>query len=515
MRTVIMFCLIFSTFLMADNWLPKVTRDPSGRKLGDYYDYIKANPVTTFHSSTVYSDKADSSPNDVLVIVEERIYTPLIAVLDLYKNDLKQEGYTVTIMTAQGGTPEELKQTIIDKDPGVVLMVGNLPVAWFEMDEFFDGKAAYTNFPIDLFFMDTNGDWIDADSNGMYDEHNGALEADIAFGRVAAHNMTLPWEGEQHVTETEIIGNWFNKVHAFRRGYSSYITHSLDWIDDDWQYWGEEWSGNVGLAYQKRTTVYDTTLTVKTDYVNRIRKSTNNRYEHLLFCCHSGPNAHAITYRGGYQWLYNHELKDIIPQVGFYNLFCCSIARYTESDYIAGWYALQKSFGLLSVGSTKTGAMLQFQDFYEPLGKGQTYGESFKIWAQKNMETGAGSQSDSRSWFYGMTIIGDPTLKMGDNFVGMKKRIHSMKLPVKPDLTVYPNPARTEAVFKFKLDKAGITEIRIYDLSGRLVHSESSKVDKPGMQNRIWKINAQPGRYQVVVKVNNKILDTRGFVVIK
>lgn len=516
MKYLFVLAILVFGMLYANGDLPPVTRDPSNQRLIYYHDYIKEHPPSELHVSKIYADRIDSSPNDVLVIVEERLYNSLSAVLDVYKDDLQDEGFKVTIITADGGTPEALKQVIINNDPAYVFMVGNLPIAWYEMDEFFDGKSDYTNFPIDLFYMDLNGTWADTDTNGMYDNHSGALEADISFGRISADKMTLPWEGNEQPTESEILINWFNKVHNYRKLPPRYDFESLVWIDDDWQYWGNEWSNDVGKAYKTRTTVYDTSQTTKTDYVSRIRASSNNKYEHLLFCCHSGPNGHAITYRGAYQWLYNRELKDIVPQIAFYNLFCCSIARYTESNYMAGWYAMQKTYGLLSIGSTKTGAMLEFNDFYTPLGEGKTFGESFKIWAIENMESGAGSQHESQSWFYGMTIIGDPTLKIAEHQNNFTGRMISSKVPFRFTLSVNPNPVRTEAVFKFNIRKPGLTEVNVYNILGKLVHRETINTRNSGLQNRIFKTgNMNPGRYQVLIKLDGEVLGSKGFIVLK
>ena len=82
---------------------------------------------------------------------------------------------------------------------------------------------------------------------------------------------------------------------------------------------------------------------------------------------------------------------------------------------------------IVNVASSKSGSMLNFEDFYQPLGSGKTYGESFREWFEINAETGAGG--DSRGWFYGMSINGDPTLRTMEylpvklsNFVGIPER---------------------------------------------------------------------------------------------
>ncbi len=67
------------------------------------------------------------------------------------------------------------------------------------------------------------------------------------------------------------------------------------------------------------------------------------------------------------------------------------------------------TYGLAAIGSTKTGSMQEFEDFYTPLGEGKNLGESFEEWFI--------SQSpytlDDCRWFYGMTLLGYPTLCIG------------------------------------------------------------------------------------------------------
>jgi len=81
-----------------------------------------------------------------------------------------------------------------------------------------------------------------------------------------------------------------------------------------------------------------------------------------------------------------------------------------EADDMGNWYIFQSTYGLLSVGSTKTGSMLCFYDYYEPLGQGSSFGEAFLSWCVNDIETCA--EVWSRPWFYGMTLLGDPTLKL-------------------------------------------------------------------------------------------------------
>ena len=81
---------------------------------------------------------------------------------------------------------------------------------------------------------------------------------------------------------------------------------------------------------------------------------------------------------------------------------------------MGGHYIFAKTSGLAAVGSTKIGSMLRFQYFYWPLGPNQrrSLGESFKYWFSNQPlgSTKTGYANYYRDWFYGMTLLGDPTL---------------------------------------------------------------------------------------------------------
>ncbi|MFC1851631.1 hypothetical protein ACFL27_15685 [candidate division CSSED10-310 bacterium] len=101
------------------------------------------------------------------------------------------------------------------------------------------------------------------------------------------------------------------------------------------------------------------------------------------------------------------QIETLNPKVHFYNQFNCSGARYVENPCLGWSYILDNDYGLNSVGSTKTGSMLYFEDYYTPLAQGKTFGVSFREWFIKH------GNSDW-DWFYGMTLLGDPTLTLRD-----------------------------------------------------------------------------------------------------
>lgn len=105
-------------------------------------------------------------------------------------------------------------------------------------------------------------------------------------------------------------------------------------------------------------------------------------------------------------WVYSENIQKIDPPVLFYNLFACSAGRFTDENYLAGSYVFNTTYGLVSIASSKTGSMLNFQDFTYPLGVGKSIGESFVDWfnAQDPFVQW------EKEWYYGMVLCGDPTL---------------------------------------------------------------------------------------------------------
>lgn len=378
-----------------------------------YQQYINGRGFAgDLEARLIYSGSKGDVP---ICIVINNLLQPLIqSSFSVFVADLELEGYNPNVYTAaNNGDETALRNILISEwnNRGIAgaILIGDLPIAWYEMDEPPDWGGAHVEFPIDLFFMDLDGAWFDYDSDGLYDEHQdgtGNMEADIWVGRLLAMNLTL-----NGASERVMMDNYFDKNHRYRTGDLTLTDKALAYIDNDWCMYG--WENEVAMAYPVTDAVIDVYETNREDYMQRVRESTDNRYENLLICSHSSPWAHYLywgTEPGQHSLFYNYEIEQIDVQVLFYNLFACSNARYVEEDDMGSWYTFQSTYGLLSVGSTKTGSMLCFFGFYEPLGNGASFGEAFLSWCVNHIETCAGDWS--RPWFYGMTLLGDPTLKL-------------------------------------------------------------------------------------------------------
>lgn len=360
-------------------------------------DYDVSGPleiIGTVHN-TPSNDKNGGS--QIAICVNGDLYLPTLSALEQFVLDLTGEGYDVTTYYMAGGDPESFRSFLqIEYDKGMqgCLLIGDLPVPWYEI------IADADEFPCDLYYMDLNGEWGDIDGDGMFDSHSGDVAPEIYVGRLTASPMTL-----DGASEVDLINIYFHKNHLYRCGLMPVENRALVYVDDDWSSPG--WSFDMSGAYGNRTTVYDKWTTWAPDYMGRLPLS----YELINVYVHSWSGGHAFNRPSGESsWMYNTDIKNIQPTAHFYNLFACSNSRYVEPDYCGGWYIFGPDHGLASIGSTKSGSMLNFQDFYDPLGEGKEIGLAFLEWFVD--QAAGGFEEWEITWFYGMTLCGDPTLKI-------------------------------------------------------------------------------------------------------
>lgn len=369
--------------------------DPLGRRPGTHAEWVarRGAEQDRFGVGTV-ARLGDG--NVVAVVVQAELY-PLVATeAGRYASDLVAGGWAVQLDTMRGGSAVALRTHLAGvADICGAVLVGELPVAWYE-DGW--GRPTGEEFPIELFFADLDGNWVDADGDGLYDGHTGAVAPDIWVGRLYARPLT--WD-----SEARLVRRYFDKNHAFRTGNLALPDRALSYVDDDWQGFGD---CSLGETYADVTTVTNPGTTTAPDYRGRL----DDGFEWIHVCAHSSPWGHTFRANSSYSGtVFNCEMYAIRPRAHFYNLFACSGTRFTEENCSAGWDIFQEDYGLAAVGSAKTGSMLEFGDFYRPLGQGECIGEAFRQWFTLWGE-------DDRDWFYGMNVLGDPTLRPHGNAVG-------------------------------------------------------------------------------------------------
>lgn len=390
----------------------EVTRwtDPDHEPL-TYQQYMETQSFLPFNADLIQRvDNIIDEPLPFVIIVNTMLYPQIQYAVSRYIGDLIINDYEPVLYTASGGTAEDIKNDILIPEWNLgaagALLIGDLPVPWFELYEDFDNNGQpdnpwMVNFPCDYYYMDLDGGWWDFNVNGIYDVHEGAMEPDFWIGRLTASTLS----GD----ESALINNYFDKNHDYRTGSMGLPFRALAYIDDDWSGAAYEWGAAVAQTWEETDIVSDNNTTTASDYMAR----WDDNYHHALLCAHSAPTLHSLKQNNGQSWgyVYWNQISTGDPNFLFYNLFACSNCKYVEDNYCGGVYLFNDTYGINAIGSAKTGAMLYFEDYYGPLGEGETLGEAFRYWLALHGNE-PGSVMWARSWFYGMTNLGDPVLKI-------------------------------------------------------------------------------------------------------
>jgi len=411
-------------------------------------------------------------------LVEETLANALGPALETLAIDLERETVAVAVYSVSGTSAESLKAFLASEyQTGMrsAVLIGDLPIAWFQMVDDFNSQGAndgYEEFPCDLFFMDLDGTWLDTmvrcdsldslvpGSDSIYDLHEGSITPEIAVSRLPAATVGS--------AETLLV-SYFDKSHRYRNGRLPVTDRALVYIDDDWEGAAVEWDSNVGLLYDNRVLISEPESTRIADYEPRIDSA---EYQWISLMSHSWPGGHAMKYDSGANWDYFYAdwIPTLDPHANFYNLFACSNVRFVEDGYCGGCYVFQTADGLGAIGSTKTGSMLSFGFFYDPLGQGKTLGEAFREWFDAVLDDGC--TPGERSWFYGMCLVGDGSLKPRLPQAGITERRDMTEMPGVsdrvPSVRVLTNPVRDNLNLNLNLSLPASCRVSLYDRTGRI-----------------------------------------------
>lgn len=333
----------------------------------------------------------------MMVMVDAAVYPQVKDSIARYVLDVARDGYWATIHVVTGGKPGAIRRYIHAQDVVGVLMVGAVAAPWFDLNG--------DQFPCDLFYMDADGTWTDPDGDGKYTTHDGNVHPELWIGRV--------YSPTQDGNDAALINDYFRRNHLFRLGQLGHGYGGLAFVDDDWQGFGSCALDSVFPALHVKTYTNPTT----TD-ADLYKAEVNTLRSWVQLCAHSWPQGHAFTVGSANEFIDASYFRDLNPpNAHFYNLFCCGPGKYTAPDYLGGWYIFDrtgsgKHRGLAAIASAKSGSMLFFEDFYEPMGNGPggtnaVIGDAFVQWWQA---LGTDHDDGERSWHYGLVLLGDPTL---------------------------------------------------------------------------------------------------------
>ena len=412
----VLFCLIFYAMPVSqDTAAPLMIDEHADHSIGDLSLQLEEEIASEERALAGRYETPPSSQfeDTIAIIVENPLYPSIGDAVDQYRQDLNDSGYNTLLYTELLSTAEELKGNLTQwyKEQslcGAVLM-GRLPYA-----EFYHPAAPGFDasiFICDLFLMDLDGLWTDGNpEDGIYDGHSGETPTSDIFPEIFVGRIDptcLSWSS----SVADEVNNYLARIHDYRTGGVQRTRRAIVYVDDDWAgYWGTRWADDVGLVYGTRMVVQNPlTWTNATDWKNN-RLVQDYQWGHL--CAHSDATTHAFGPggAGAEELVTSAEIHSIPPSFNFYNLFCCSGAKWTTSNNLAVTYAFTGPYGLASIGSSKTGSMMDCDEFYGSLAENATLGAGLKDWFSNSLNSDSSAGTLYLEWYYGMNINGDPLL---------------------------------------------------------------------------------------------------------
>jgi hypothetical protein len=272
---------------------------PSGELPGTYDQYMRQHPLrpASFSNQRIITPPGEAAGPDrqetlsISILVDSDLYPTILPRLDEYAADLIAERHAVFMETVSGGAPEDIKawvQTRYDAGSGGIVFVGDITAAWAEVSE--------SVFPCDLFYMDLDGDWDDADTDGDYEIHQATPPGDegpeVCVARIYAHTLTYD-------TEAGMVNGYFGKAHDYRGGSLVQPWRGLEYVDEDWY----SMDVHLDLLYGDSVTRHDFGyFTTAADYLDQMDLG-----QHFVqVCAHSYSGGHHFGTRPTESAVYAH-----------------------------------------------------------------------------------------------------------------------------------------------------------------------------------------------------------------
>jgi len=456
-----------------------------------------------------------TNKNLIGVVVKQEIYNGCRDRIQIFISDLQDRGYRFYVETVSGGKPadlrERLRSRLNDGLAGTFLIGSGDPlVAWYEMpDDFWNNRA---EFPLDIYFANFTGEWIDTDGNGIFDKHTGNDDIQIWISRISFGTFG---------NEVADINYYLDKNHYWTRNWSIYKKtkgSASAYIDDDWTGMGETLKRNLGAIYPGVDVFNDPVATTATDYLRKLQQS----YDFITPWAHGNINIHAFKSSSVWGSVDAEDIINVAPKPFFYNLYSCEVANYTglyrKSDdyfqqYIGGAYLLSGN-SLVVIGSTKIGSMPNTDAFYRALAEGKNFGDAFVEWWGNS---GFTDDLSRRQWIWGMVILGDATWSPNGvpsslPSMNISANIVEMTVEKSQDVTVTVTDEKGIAISGavVSLNGAGINLSATADSKGKVTFKKVSPADsgqiivvaeKDGYADATFSITVKPAEFNVGVMI--------------
>jgi hypothetical protein len=349
------------------------------------------------------------------VVVEARLADSLSSAIEQFRIDLAQEGLTLLVVDSLTAdvSPQSLRDLLRSRSSTVslqgVILIGDFDAPLYNVPHQ-QGDPYWHDHLSDLYYMDLDGDWIDADGDGVFDTHRdhppgwfgwpwvggGDREPELWVSRLRAGPLTGVG------SEVELLRAYFARNHRYRTAQDPDGDPRIFLVGAGIDLPNSDWGARPEALY--RPDQIDAVLCTDTSsQALRTFLSSGETYELGVVNVFSGPRIHHFDVHEGEgydpywdRWPegrravtafsdvvhppYDISWRDVVqwqPRVRFYQLLSSETGRHDQENYLAGVYVFSGE-GLAAIAGTQHSGAMGTPSLYADLATGLTIGEAWQ-----------------------------------------------------------------------------------------------------------------------------------------
>ena len=378
--TCLMLIIVGYAFISSNAQAIRTGSAPQTRGPGSKLVYVIA-------SSNLYNHQPDNIQNS----------------LEQYVQDLQLQGYQAEIAlwndTLNGidhAAPlrQFLLNAFVNENLDGAVLIGDIPYVKYYQ---WTWQGIDYGYPLDLYYRDLNGVWVDTSGDGFLDSHRAGVSSEIWVGRIYPLPLLQAYGNGTDEEEITAINGYFSKNHAFR---IKDVSTSIGTVSRRGLLYSNGYAGTGGnwlrLIYDEVEEVYGENTTIQ--YYITLLNNSGPGFESVIIGNHGAGSVFADGL------FHVQEILHYDPKTVFINIHSCEPQNF-ERNLPGTAYVFAPTNGLTTLGPSNWGVSTD-ESFYLYLSQGYSIGESLREWGIFN------AMFDQN---YGTTILGDPLLLLPDS----------------------------------------------------------------------------------------------------
>ena len=385
--------------------------------------------------SEIIAALSEDDSRNFLVLVHPRLWSGLAEELAVLEADIRNENWAPVVSRLPADSPEDLRQALqsiySQKRFAGIFLIGDFPYTrmWGYAIENPDQPGA-----TDYFYMDLDGEWLDANGDGFYDLHSdgqGDRQPEVFVGRLNAGNVyTL------NQSELEMMKSYLHRDHAYRTGgsatsnaalYSTYAHTLYGWVGAENAEWTKvEILQSIQVLFPDTYAfIFDETVDPedsgkwtaefwKADDPNRksvaparerFQEIMGEGYDYLSIGIHGTPEAWGPEFFTNLDVKTAYDSKRQLPVFIF--SASCSTGNISTPDSMGSILTMAGSLVFVGFSAPSEMRWKEFVSWNQSLA-GSPVGTAFMEVQEEATPGGSGAVTRNVNWI----LLGDPTLKM-------------------------------------------------------------------------------------------------------